>query len=310
MKTSEETKKEKKAVPPGKPFVYVIMAAVLIMVLLIAGKKENTPIRNFVPVPVPATADDENNVSLGQTESDPETVSRTEAERPLVATSGNAAPNDVQDVESKEATEWWQRYVYLTFDDGPSENTDYVLEVLRKHNIKATFFVVGHDSELSAERCRQIVEEGHTLAMHSYTHDYNLIYSDIEAFKADFYRISDLLTQETGIRPVVYRFPGGSSNSAAQEGLTEYKNFLEEQGVVYFDWNVSSGDGRNGITAEEIVNNVISTVSGRTNSVVLMHDSAYKTSTMEALETVIQELEAMEVEFLPITAETTPVQHR
>lgn len=202
------------------------------------------------------------------------------------------------------------RFVYLTFDDGPSRNTAKVLEILEKYNVKATFFVVGYEDEESAGYYRRIIEEGHTLAMHSYTHDYGVIYADMEAYARDVQSLSDLLTEATGIEPVFYRFPGGSSNSVSQIDIEGCKQYLSERGIVYFDWNVSSGDGSNATTPEAIIENVVNGVRERENSVVLLHDSASKENTVAALEDLIQRLQEMKVTFLPITEDTVPVQHR
>ena len=222
------------------------------------------------------------------------------------ATSGNASTED----ETEETYKIMDRKVYLTFDDGPSENTGYVLDLLKKYNIKATFFVIGREDDESAAYYRRIIEEGHTLAMHSYTHNYNTVYADIDAFKNDVDRISALLTEKTGVTPVFYRFPGGSSNTVSNVDIEECKQYLLEKGISYFDWNVSSGDGSNATSAQSIIDNVINGVKDRSNSVVLMHDSISKNNTMEALESLIIKLNRMEVEFLPITEETKPVRHR
>lgn len=222
------------------------------------------------------------------------------------ATSGNASAED----ETEETYKIMDRKVYLTFDDGPSENTGYVLDLLKKYNIKATFFVIGREDDESAAYYRRIIEEGHTLAMHSYTHNYNTVYADIDAFKNDVDRISALLTEKTGVTPVFYRFPGGSSNTVSNVDIEECKEYLLEKGISYFDWNVSSGDGSNATSAQSIIDNVINGVKDRSNSVVLMHDSISKNNTMEALESLIIKLNRMEVEFLPITEDTKPVRHR
>ncbi|MDD6571575.1 MAG: polysaccharide deacetylase, partial [Thermoflexaceae bacterium] len=150
------------------------------------------------------------------------------------------------------------RKVYLTFDDGPSDNTDAILDILAEYNVKATFFVVAKDDEESIRKYNRIVDEGHTLAMHSYTHVYNQIYADLESYKKDVTSLQDFLYEVTGIKPVIYRFPGGSSNTVMNVDIQECIQFLEEQGITYFDWNVSSGDATgNGYPASTIAENVI-----------------------------------------------------
>ena len=102
--------------------------------------------------------------------------------------------------------------VYLTFDDGPSSNTSQILDILKKYNYKATFFVIGKEDEESRELYKRIVEEGHTLAMHSYSHKYNALYDSVDSFDEDFSRIQNYLFEVTGQECLFYRFPGGSSN--------------------------------------------------------------------------------------------------
>ena len=102
--------------------------------------------------------------------------------------------------------------VYLTFDGGPDENTDKILDVLDKYGVKATFFVVGDDSKDMQEVYKRIVKDGHTLGMHSFSNKYSTIYASTEAFEQDFDKISSYLKDVTGVNSLYYRFPGGSSN--------------------------------------------------------------------------------------------------
>lgn len=203
------------------------------------------------------------------------------------------------------------RRVYLTFDDGPSESTDEILDILAEYNVKATFFVLAKDDEESIRRYNRIVDEGHTLAMHSYTHVYNQIYADIESYKQDVTSLQDFLTEVTGIKPVIYRFPGGSSNTVMNVDVYDCIDFLEEQGITYFDWNVSSGDATgNGYPANIIAENVINGAIKHDESVVLLHDASNKKATVAALPTIIESfLEMDDVVLLPLTEDSYPVQH-
>lgn len=106
--------------------------------------------------------------------------------------------------------------VYLTFDDGPSENTDAILDVLSEYDVKATFFVVGKEDEASAAIYQRIVDEGHTLGMHSYSNKYSLIYQSEDAFEADFHQLQDYLYEVTGEKSRYYRFPGREQQSDQQ----------------------------------------------------------------------------------------------
>ena len=201
--------------------------------------------------------------------------------------------------------------VYLTFDDGPSANTDDILAILRKNDIKATFFVVGKTDGKSLERYRKIVSEGHTIALHSYTHDFSQIYASLDNFKKDYYAISDLIYNTTGVRSRFYRFPGGSSNSVSKIDMNLPVKFLKEEGIEYFDWNVMSGDAvRIPPSAKELYNNVITGIHGTENSIVLMHDLPEKKSTVEALPKIIKKLKEENYLMLPIDNSTPIVHHK
>ncbi|MCM1467890.1 MAG: polysaccharide deacetylase [Alistipes sp.] len=204
-----------------------------------------------------------------------------------------------------------RREVYLTFDDGPSDNTDEILDILKQYNVKATFFVVAKNDEESIRRYNRIVDEGHTLAMHSYTHVYNQIYADMNSYKQDVLSLQDFLYEATGIRPVIYRFPGGSSNTIMNIDVHECISFLNEQNITYFDWNVSSGDATgNGYPASTLAENVINGCAKQDIAVVLMHDANNKDATVASLPTIIETFQAMDdVALLPLTEDSYPVRH-
>lgn len=202
-----------------------------------------------------------------------------------------------------------QKLVYLTFDDGPSTYTDEILDILAEYDVKATFFVLGKEGY--EEQYQRIIDEGHTLALHSYTHQYSQIYDSPEAFRQDIIQLSDYLYEMTGYRCEFYRFPGGSSNTIIQFDKNECFDILEEEGLVYFDWNVTSKDASSyRLSSQAIVNNVLSGVSQANTSVVLMHDASDKYTTVEALPIILESLLADEnTVILPITSGTTPVCH-
>ena len=200
--------------------------------------------------------------------------------------------------------------VYLTFDDGPSPSTGQILDVLKEHGIKATFFVVGKDDEDSKALYRRIVDEGHTLAMHSYSHQYSSLYSSVDAFERDFSEIQNYLFEVTGEECLYYRFPGGSSNQVSDVDMKEFIRYLNGRGITYFDWNVASGDATaQAYTPEKLVENVLSDVVKYKTSIVLMHDAETKASTIKALGPMIEALQGMGAEILPIDEDTTVVQH-
>ena len=200
--------------------------------------------------------------------------------------------------------------VYLTFDDGPSENTNAILDILDDYGIKATFFVTGKEDEASKAAYQRIVAEGHTIAMHSYSHKYSELYASKEAFQEDFERIQNLIYDTTGVECHYYRFPGGSSNKVSNTDMSEFISYLNEQGITYYDWNVSSGDATSrAFTADELVENVMSDVVKYKTSVVLLHDATVKTTTVQALPAMIEALQQAGAMILPIDEDTTVIQH-
>ncbi|MDD6038385.1 MAG: polysaccharide deacetylase [bacterium] len=227
------------------------------------------------------------------------------------ATEANAAIRECLLPEDNRLEDGEQPTVFLTFDDGPSENTEKILEVLDKYHVKATFFVTGKEGEDAEQRYRRIAEGGHTLAMHSYSHKYSSIYESKEAFAEDFNKLRQKIVSVTGEQPTIYRFPGGSSNQVSNTDMNEFIDFLGEQGMTYYDWNVVCGDATSQIyTAEELAQNVMTDVVRYKYSVVLMHDAADKDSTVAALDLVLQELTAMGARVLPITDDSPVIHHR
>lgn len=203
------------------------------------------------------------------------------------------------------------RKVYLTFDDGPSENTRAILDVLKEYDVKATFFVTGQQALSHPERYREIAQEGHTIGMHSYSHVYSEIYKSVDNFGEDLLLLQTFLEETTGVVPQFYRFPGGSSNTVSKMPMSELCDYLTDNGITYFDWNVSSKDAVSPMRpAQEIINNCTQNLENFDNAVILLHDAANKTSTVEALPEIIESIMAMEnTEILPITEETVAVHH-
>jgi peptidoglycan/xylan/chitin deacetylase (PgdA/CDA1 family) len=201
--------------------------------------------------------------------------------------------------------------VYLTFDDGPSEHTDKLLDVLAKYDVKATFFVVCNPDESLWPMYKRIVDEGHTLAMHSYTHEYSKVYESEESFIQDVTSLHDFLYEETGVDCKLYRFPGGSSNTVSNVAIQDLIAYLNEQNITYFDWNALSGDAVNtSLSAEQLNANIMEYVrSNPSDSVVLMHDIDACENTLEALPALIETLQGEGYTLCAIDANTTPVQH-
>ena len=222
----------------------------------------------------------------------------------------DSLPQDtVKDKQRDKQATYANKKVYLTFDDGPSIYTDDILDILAKYNVKATFFVIGKTDEKSKKLYQRIVEEGHTLGMHSYSHQYSKIYNSIEDFDKDFTKLWKLLYDTTGYKPSIFRFPGGSDNMVNKNGMEDFIRYLNKAGVVYFDWNVLNGDAT-GIeyTKERLIDNVIDGVAIKDNSIVLMHDSQTKQSTVDSLPGLLDILISEEAQILPLDEEVTPIQ--
>lgn len=203
--------------------------------------------------------------------------------------------------------------ICLTFDDGPSlEITNQILDILQEKNVKATFFILDYDDEKLNIINREI-EDGHTVGLHGYSHDYSTIYSSLDEITNNFVALQEKLYTDTGYYSNFIRFPGGSSNTVSKKYCTgimaEATQTVTEMGFIYFDWNVDSQDAGGAKSAEEVYNNVTSTlVEGRTN-VVLMHDASNKIYTLEALSSIIDYGLEHGFEFKAISLDTKVVHH-
>lgn len=201
--------------------------------------------------------------------------------------------------------------VYLTFDDGPSAYTEDILDILAAYEVKATFFVVGKEGADNEAVMKRIVEEGHSLGMHSYSHVYGDIYKSVENFAADLDKIRKHILEVTGVDCKIYRFPGGSSNKVSDMSMRELGAYLHSRGIEYFDWNISGKDASQTLQdTDTIVHNSIAGIEKKKVSVILLHDAQDKPTTVEALPEIIENILAMpDTVLLPITEETEPVQH-
>ncbi|MEG2093815.1 MAG: polysaccharide deacetylase family protein [Lachnospiraceae bacterium] len=202
-----------------------------------------------------------------------------------------------------------EKVVYLTFDDGPSDLTPKVLDLLDEYHVKATFFVVHTDNPTYTAYLKEIVNRGHTLALHSYSHDYGKIYKSVDAFLADFEQVYNWVYETTGQRATLFRFPGGSTNGS-RDTVNSIITEMQRRGFIYYDWNVSSGDGSNLTTSQNIIDNICSNVAAFHEPVVLMHDAAGKNATLNALPSVLKKLSNDGYEFRGLDADMEPVQYR
>lgn len=192
------------------------------------------------------------------------------------------------------------KIIYLTFDDGPSDHTGRLLEILAKYDVKATFFLVNTGNIGIASR---IAAEGHTVAIHTATHNFSRIYASEDAYFADLYRMQGIIADLTGQTTYLMRFPGGSSNTVSKaycEGImTRLVQAVRERGFRYFDWNVDSMDAGGATTAEEVFQNVIAGCEGKNTAIVLQHDT--HGFSVDAVERIIIWGLANGYTFLPLT---------
>ena len=178
------------------------------------------------------------------------------------------------------------KVVYLTFDDGPSKFTPKLLEILRKYDVKATFFVV---NTKYVDLLPEMVAEGHVIGVHTESHEYQTIYSSEEAYFQDFKLMYDKVYELTGVQTTLMRFPGGSSNTVSSFNpgiMTRLSKLVTEYGLQYFDWNVDSMDATRAKTAKDVFEKVKAGLLTQNCSVVLQHD-LYEFS-VDAVEMIIQ----------------------
>lgn len=200
--------------------------------------------------------------------------------------------------------------IYLTFDDGTSYLTPQILDILKSEGVKATFFVIG--SRRNDAVWQRIVNEGHTIALHSDTHNYSQIYSSVDGYYSDLYAVRDKVKASTGVDSKILRFPGGSSNISSKSYSAGIMSYLvkdvQAKGFHYFDWNISSGDAAE-YTSSQIYSNVVNKLGKASTYVVLMHDVAGNESTRDALRSIISYAKSRGYKFSNITMSTPQIHH-
>lgn len=200
--------------------------------------------------------------------------------------------------------------IYLTFDDGPNEGTtNIILDILKQEGVKATFFVTSGGPDYLIKR---EYDEGHTVALHTSSHNYQTVYSSVVNYYNDLKIVQDRVKRVTGYEAKIIRFPGGSSNTISRKYTVGIMSYLTKdtisKGYRYYDWNISSGDAGETTKASGVYNNVIKNLRKNRSNVVLMHD--IKTYTRDALRDIIKYGKNNGYKFEKITMSTPMVHHR
>lgn len=278
-----QTKKLRKILLSGLCIAGLIFAAAG------CGSKETSP-----QDPVVSTSDSHSEISATTESSVQEPEQNTENDNANAATSGknlldarvDFAAQPGKPVGTTEQSE--EKVVYLTLDDGPSENTQKVLDILDQYNCKATFFVTGEMPEYK-DMIKVAYDKGHTIGLHTYSHTYSKVYASVDAYFEDLDQIGQMVKDEIGYVPCFIRFPGGSSNTVSAKYtsgiMSELVKEVQERGYQYYDWNASSGDGATK-TTQELIQQATSYHSN--NLILLCHDAQAKDTTVEALPSIIE----------------------
>ena len=203
--------------------------------------------------------------------------------------------------------------IYLTFYDGPSANTTpKILDILKKQNVKATFFILNYSSA-NEYLVKRIVDEGHSIGIHGYSHNYKEIYTSEKNYLENLDKLQEKIKKTTGVTTNITRFPGGSSNTVSKFNkgiMTRLTKLVEAKGYKYYDWNIESGDSGGAKTKEDVYNNVIKYLSKKKANVVLMHDFSSNNKTINALNDIINYGKNNGYTFEAINDETPTIHHR
>lgn len=205
-----------------------------------------------------------------------------------------------------------KKVVYLTFDDGPDENTTPVLlNKLRELDLKVTFFISFQNEDTPAKRAliKQEADDGHTLGVHCFNHDYAVCYKSEQAFLNDFNRMYNIIEEVTGVTPKINRFPGGTGNTVSMTQSHSYlmptlEKDVKSMGFTTFDWNAGGedADAKPPATADALADKVISDAAGQNNVVILLHDT--KSMSVEAVDAIVKHFKSAGYTFATLTPQS------
>ena len=182
-----------------------------------------------------------------------------------------------------------KKTAYLTFDDGPSDRTEEVLDILKENDINATFFLIGNQINKSTKKTlKRLVKEGNQVAVHTYCHEADCIYDSADTYYNDVMKAAKRIKKYTGVDPKFYRFPWGSVNGYIKNYRKDIIMRLKKEGFEYCDWNVSGEDSIRSPRARQIINNVKSNYKVYNEPVILLHDANARKETVKALPVIIK----------------------
>ena len=229
---------------------------------------------------------------------------KAEEQRKLASSVQPGVPAGTTEVNDNE------KVIYLTFDDGPSANTEEILKILDKYNVKATFFITGED-ESHRYLIKKAYDAGHTIGLHTYSHKYSEVYASVDAYFEDLNKIGKIAEEQLGFVPCFIRFPGGASNKVSAQYckgiMSRLVELVQEKGYQYYDWNLDSGDGA-GKGKDELIRN--SRTDKLNHIMLLCHDAGAKHETVEALPSIIEYYQQKGYEFRAIDRESYVVHHK
>ena len=228
-----------------------------------------------------------------QEELDKEKEIERQAKIPKLTNEGKENIKKIYSSETKRA--------FLTFDDGPSPNTNDILNILKENDIKATFFVLGSQVEIMPEITNRIYNEGHYIANHGYSHIYSKIYQSPEQVLNEYNQCNKIVANTIKVPEYnshLFRFPGGSVGGKYAEIKSQAISLLDQNNILYVDWNSLTGDSeKTNPTEEYLMNNLQKTTNEKNSVIILMHDTQAKRITVEFLPKVIEYLKQQGYEF-------------
>ena len=286
--TAENTNKAEPSVTESKPAETTTAKTTVQTTPVASSQAETTPDTTKEPSSTPESSDETSNSSADD-------KLYTELYPELYA--------DKYDGEYEDS----KNTVYLTFDDGPSVLTENLLYYLRQENVKATFFVVPERTEYCYSLLKEISDAGHTIGIHSASHDYEKIYASVDAFLDDFKEAYDIVLDATGKAPDIYRFPGGSVNDYNAATRDDIIAEMDRRGFTYFDWNVDSNDWQ-GYGWTTLYTNVLADAQEFSTPVILFHNTGDRDNTVLVIEDIIKALKDKGYKFGSLSQKTEPIQ--